>query len=42
VGWADRQEGALGVMADDLIAGWMAALIVAVFAVIAHLILIPT
>jgi phosphatidylglycerophosphatase A len=26
VGWADRQEGALGVMADDLIAGWMAAL----------------
>jgi phosphatidylglycerophosphatase A len=26
VGWADRQEGALGVMADDLIAGWLAAL----------------
>jgi phosphatidylglycerophosphatase A len=42
VGWADRQEGALGVMADDLIAGWLAALVVAVFAVIAHLILIPT
>jgi phosphatidylglycerophosphatase A len=42
VGWADRQEGALGVMADDLIAGWLAALVVAVFAVIAHLVLIPT
>jgi phosphatidylglycerophosphatase A len=42
VGWADRQEGALGVMADDLIAGWLAALVVAVFAVIAHLMLIPT
>lgn len=37
VGWADRQEGALGVMADDLIAGWMAALVVAVLAFLAHL-----
>ena len=37
VGWADRQEGAFGVMADDLIAGWLAAMIVVVFAVIAHL-----
>ena len=37
VGWADRQEGPLGVMADDLIAGWLAALVVAVFAFIAHL-----
>ncbi len=36
VGWADRQEGASGVMADDLIAGWLAALVVAVAAVIAH------
>ncbi|MCU4651863.1 phosphatidylglycerophosphatase A [Roseibacterium sp. SDUM158016] len=36
VGWADRQEGAMGVMADDLIAGWMAALVVAVAAVVAH------
>jgi phosphatidylglycerophosphatase A len=36
VGWADRQEGAVGVMADDLIAGWLAALVVAVAAVIAH------
>jgi phosphatidylglycerophosphatase A len=37
VGWADRQEGAFGVMADDVIAGWLAALVVVVFAVIAHL-----
>jgi phosphatidylglycerophosphatase A len=37
VGWADRQEGAFGVMADDVIAGWMAALIVVVLAAIAHL-----
>lgn len=37
VGWADRQEGAFGVMADDLIAGWLAAMVVAVMAVIAHL-----
>ena len=37
VGWADRQEGAFGVMADDLIAGWLAAMVVAVLAVIAHL-----
>ena len=37
VGWADRQEGAFGVMADDVIAGWLAAMVVAVLAVIAHL-----
>ncbi|MGP1358336.1 phosphatidylglycerophosphatase A family protein [Roseicyclus sp.] len=37
VGWADRQEGALGVMADDLFAGWLAAMVVAVAAVLAHL-----
>jgi phosphatidylglycerophosphatase A len=37
VGWADRQDGAMGVMADDLIAGWLAALVVAVAAVVAHL-----
>ena len=37
VGWADRQEGAFGVMADDVIAGWLAALVVAALAVIAHL-----
>ncbi|MDG3042724.1 phosphatidylglycerophosphatase A family protein [Roseicyclus marinus] len=37
VGWADRQEGAMGVMADDVIAGWMAALVVAVLAFLAHL-----
>lgn len=30
VGWADRQEGAFGVMADDVIAGAMAALVVLV------------
>ncbi|MDB5414254.1 MAG: phosphatidylglycerophosphatase [Rubritepida sp.] len=27
VGWADRQKGAFGVMADDLIAGGMAAIL---------------
>lgn len=37
VGWADRQEGPFGVMADDLIAGWLAAMVVAVLAVAAHL-----
>lgn len=37
IGWADRQPGALGVMADDLIAGWLAALVVAVAAFLAHL-----
>ena len=37
VGWADRQKGAFGVMADDVIAGWLAAMVVAVLAVIAHL-----
>ena len=40
VGWADRQQGALGVMADDVIAGWMAALVVAVLAALAHLVLL--
>jgi hypothetical protein len=29
-------------MADDLIAGWLAAMVVAVFAVVAHLVLIPS
>ncbi|MDG4648792.1 phosphatidylglycerophosphatase A [Roseibacterium sp. SDUM158017] len=42
VGWADRQEGAMGVMADDLIAGWIAALVVAAAAVIAHVPMIAT
>ncbi|MBF9047351.1 phosphatidylglycerophosphatase A [Rhodobacterales bacterium LSUCC0031] len=37
VGWADRQEGPFGVMADDVIAGWLAAMVVAVLAVVAHL-----
>lgn len=39
VGWADQQHGAFGIMADDLIAGWLAAMIVALFAVFAHLVL---
>jgi len=30
VGWADRQDGALGVMLDDVIAGVMAGLVMAV------------
>ncbi|MCA8878451.1 MAG: phosphatidylglycerophosphatase A [Rhodobacteraceae bacterium] len=36
VGWADRQPGATGVMLDDLIAGVLAALLVALAAFIAH------
>lgn len=38
VGWADRQHGAFGIMADDVIAGWLAAMIVALAAVLAHLV----
>ncbi len=37
VGWADDQPGAFGVMADDVIAGWLAALLVAVLAAVAHM-----
>jgi len=40
VGWADRIKGPSGVMLDDIIAGWMAALVVSVLAAIAHLALI--
>jgi phosphatidylglycerophosphatase A len=36
VGWADRQHGAIGIMADDLIAGWLAGMVVALLAVVAH------
>lgn len=36
VGWADRQRGAWGVMADDLIAGGLAALVVLAGAALAH------
>jgi phosphatidylglycerophosphatase A len=36
VGWADRQTGAMGVMADDAIAGGLASLIVVVAAVLYH------
>lgn len=36
VGWADRKEGPLGVMLDDVIAGIMAALVVMAGAWIAH------
>ena len=38
VGWADQQHGAFGIMADDVIAGWLAAMVVALFAVVAHLV----
>ncbi len=38
VGWADRQHGAFGIMADDVIAGWLAAMIVALAAVLGHLV----
>ncbi len=40
VGWADQQHGAFGIMADDVIAGWLAAMIVALFAVLAHLVFV--
>ncbi|MBV0912117.1 phosphatidylglycerophosphatase A family protein [Anianabacter salinae] len=36
VGWADRKGGPWGVMVDDLIAGAMAAVVVALAAAIAH------
>ncbi len=36
VGWADRRPGALGVLLDDLVAGCLAALGVAVLAGLAH------
>ena len=36
VGWADAMDGPMGVMLDDVIAGWLAAMVVAVFAVVAH------
>lgn len=36
VGWADRRDDALGVMLDDVIAGIMAAIVVAAAAGIAH------
>jgi phosphatidylglycerophosphatase A len=36
VGLADRQEGPTGVMLDDVVAGWLAAMVVALFAVFAH------
>jgi phosphatidylglycerophosphatase A len=32
VGWADRQKGAFGVMADDVIAGAMAAVVILLLA----------
>lgn len=38
VGWADRQHGAFGIMADDIIAGWLAGLVVVVLAVFGHLV----
>ncbi|MBF9050387.1 phosphatidylglycerophosphatase A [Roseobacter sp. HKCCD9010] len=40
VGWADGLEGPTGVMLDDVIAGWLSALVVAVLAAVAHLALI--
>lgn len=36
IGWADQQPGAWSVMLDDIIAGWMAALLGAVAAFVAH------
>ncbi|WP_341861402.1 phosphatidylglycerophosphatase A [Gymnodinialimonas sp. 57CJ19] len=39
VGWADRQHGAFGIMADDVIAGWLASMVVALLTVFAHVVL---
>ena len=36
VGLADRQKGPTGVMLDDVVAGWLAAMVVALLAVFAH------
>jgi len=36
VGWADRRHGAFGIMADDVIAGVLAAIIATIMAGIAH------
>ena len=36
VGWADRRKGPTGVMLDDVLAGAMAAVVVAILAAIAH------
>ncbi|MBD3677680.1 MAG: phosphatidylglycerophosphatase A [Rhodobacteraceae bacterium] len=40
VGWADRKSNAFGVMMDDVIAGVMAAIVVALAAYVAHVILL--
>lgn len=40
VGWADRRHDALGVMLDDVIAGILAALVVSIAAVLAHLVFV--
>lgn len=40
VGWADGMKGPAGVMLDDIIAGWLAALVVALLAVLAHLVIL--
>ena len=36
VGWAERRHGALGIMADDVVAGVIAAILVTVMAAVAH------
>lgn len=41
VGWADRMKTPLGVMLDDIFAGFMAAIVVAITAAVAHIWLIP-
>lgn len=40
VAWADAKRGGVWVIMDDVIAGWLAALVVAILAAIAHLWLI--
>lgn len=36
ISWAERMEGPMGVMLDDVIAGWLATLIVVLFAFVFH------
>ena len=37
IGWADRQGGAFGIMADDVLAGLAAALLLAAARLLLHL-----
>ncbi|MEM9754647.1 MAG: phosphatidylglycerophosphatase A, partial [Pseudomonadota bacterium] len=40
VGWAEQLEGAGGVLLDDVVAGWLAALVVATLGVLWHAVML--